>query len=495
MKRILIAGISQEISTFNPKLTEIDLFSIQRNDEVEKINNGTGTAIAGAMKVFSGNKEIEYFTTYGAKAVSAGPMSADCWNELSADFIDHLSPHVGEVDGIYFALHGAMGGESELDPEGWVLEHTRQLFGEDIPIVFSLDLHGILTTKMIENGNALTSYHTYPHVDLFDTGERAARLLLKILDGAKPVTTRVRVPTLVRGNELITETGCFGEQIKAIKAYEANEEILSGGFLIGNPFTDVPELCSQAFITTDDDSGKASKIAAELTTSFWANRSKMQTSLVSINEAITKATDMAGSIIFTDAADAPSSGAPGDSNSIISAMKDVKYPHTVLAPITDANAASMAFGAGVNGTFKTTLGGSIDSRFTPEIFECKVNLLSDGNYILESWRMPQYAGPTAVVTSKNFTIVITSLPVSLLDRSLFLGHGLDPQRFHSIIVKSPHCQPRFFDDWAEHNFNVDAPGSTSANLHSLGHTICSRPMYPMDPDAEFIPLVETYSRA
>jgi microcystin degradation protein MlrC len=491
--RILIAGIAQEISTFNPQLTEFELFSIQRNDEVEEMNRGTGTAISGAMDVFDDAKDVEYFTTYGAKAVSAGPMSAKCWDQLSADFMDHLRPHTGKVDGIYLALHGSMGGESELDPEGWVLEQTRQLFGDDIPIVFSLDLHGVLTTKMIENGNALTAYHTYPHVDLYDTGERAAKLLLRILDGAKPVTARVRVPTLVRGNELITESGSFGEQIRAIKAAEASGEILAGGFLIGNPFTDVPELCSQAFVTTDGNAERAGEIATDLTTAFWVNRSKMQTSLVSIDEAISEASRMEGSIIFTDAADAPSSGAPGDSNSIIAALKDADYPHTVLAPVTDAPAAQMAFEAGVGGTFTTTLGGSIDPRFIPKEFDCKVKLLSDGHYILESWGVPQYSGPTAVVTSGNFTIVITSLPVSLLDRSLFLGHGLDPQRYHSIIVKSPHCQPRFFDDWAEHNFNVDAPGSTSANLHSLGHTICSRPMYPMDSDAEFEPVVESYS--
>lgn len=495
MARILIAGIAQEISTFNPKLTEIELFSIQRNDEVEEMNRGTGTAISGAMDAFDAANSVEYFTTYGAKAVSAGPMSANCWDKLSSDFMDHLRPHTGKVDGIYLALHGSMGGESELDPEGWVLEQTRQLFGDEVPIVFSLDLHGVLTTKMIENGNALTAYHTYPHVDLYDTGERAANLLLRILDGAKPVTARVRVPTLVRGNELITESGSFGEQIKAIKAAETSGEILAGGFLIGNPFTDVPELCSQAFITTDGSADRAGNLARDLAEAFWANRSKMQTSLVSIDEAISKASKMDGTIIFTDAADAPSSGAPGDSNSIIAALKDADYPHSVLAPVTDPPAVQKAFEAGIGGTFTTNLGGAIDPRFTPKEFECTVRLLSDGNYTSESWGVPQYSGPTTVVTSGNFTIVITSLPVGLLDRSLFIGHGLDAHRFHSIIVKSPHCQPRFFDDWAEHNFNVDAPGSTSANLHSLGHTICARPMYPMDADAEFEPVVESYPRS
>jgi microcystin degradation protein MlrC len=493
LPRVLIAGIAQEISSFNPVPTEYELFSIQRDEEVVEVNKGTSTAIAGAMKVFDSEADVQFVTTFAAKAVSAGPMSAECWNTLSTEFIDSLRPYVGEVDAIYLALHGAMGGKTELDPEGWVLEQTRALFGDDMPIVFSLDLHGILTAKMLQYGNGVTSYHTYPHVDLHDTGMRAASLLLKIVAGAKPVVARVRVPAIVRGDELKTDTGCFGDQIRKIKSLEAGGEILSGGFLIGNPFTDVPELCSQAFIITDGNQGDAERIALELTAEFWENREKMQSNLVPLEESVEKASSMAGPVIFTDAADAPSSGSPGDSNSILAELVRTNYPHTVLAPVTDAAAVQKAVAVGVGGTFTAAVGGALDPRFTPLEFEFEVKLLSDGNYILESWGAPQFSGITAVVISGVFTLVLTSLPVSLFDRSLFLGHGLDPKNFHSIVVKSPHCQPRFFDDWAEHNFNVDAPGSTSANLRSLGHSICSRPIFPLDSDVSFEPTLEIFN--
>jgi hypothetical protein len=46
----------------------------------------------------------------------------------------------------------------------------------------------------------------------------------------------------------------------------------------------------------------------------------------------------------------------------------------------------------------------------------------------------------------------------------------------------------------EANLNVDAQGATSANLKSLGHTICARPMYPLDENVEFIPKPEVFSR-
>jgi len=492
LTRILIAGIAQEISSFNPVPTEYELFSIQRGDEVLEVNRGTSTAISGALDLFEKQSDLEIVTTFAAKAVSAGPMSTKCWDRLSTEFIDSLRPHVGSVDAIYLSLHGSMGGESEMDPEGWVLEQTRNLFGDDVPIVFSLDLHGILTEKMLKFGNGVTAYHTYPHVDLYDTGERAGQLLLSIIAGAKPIVARVRVPAIVRGDELKTDTGCFGDQIKRIKSLESDGSILAGGFLIGNPFTDVPELCCQAFVVTDGDQATAERIALELTAEFWGNREKMQSNLVALESAVSEAAGMEGPIIFTDAADAPSSGSPGDSNSILSEMVRTGYSNTVLAPVTDAAAVEQAIAAGIGGKFTASVGGSLDPRFTPLEFEFEVKLLSDGNYILESWGVPQYSGPTAVLTSGNYTLVVTSRPVSLFDRSLFLGHGQDPKNFHSIIVKSPHCQPRFFDDWAEHNFNVDAPGSTSANLPSLGHTVCARPIFPLDDAVEFDPIVELF---
>ena len=93
----------------------------------------------------------------------------------------------------------------------------------------------------------------------------------------------------------------------------------------------------------------------------------------------------------------------------------------------------------------------------------------------------------------NLTLVVTSRPVLLFDRSLFLAHGCDPRRFDAVVVKSPHCQPQFFDAWASANLNVDAAGSTSANLPRLGHRKCARPVFPLEPDTVFEARVERFA--
>ena len=124
----------------------------------------------------------------------------------------------------------------------------------------------------------------------------------------------------------------------------------------------------------------------------------MQSNLVPLKESVDKASSMVGPIIFTDAADAPSSGSPGDSNSIIAELARTNYPHSVLAPVTDASAVKKAVAAGVGGSFTSAVGGALDPRFTPLEFDFEVKLISDGHYILESWGAPQFSGITAVVT-------------------------------------------------------------------------------------------------
>ena len=94
----------------------------------------------------------------------------------------------------------------------------------------------------------------------------------------------------------------------------------------------------------------------------------------------------------------------------------------------------------------------------------------------------------------SITVIVTSRSVSLTDRSLFLAHGQDPRRFKAVVVKSPHCRHEYFEAWAARVLTVDAPGSTSANLCSLGHSQCPRPIFPLDRQVSYSPVVVIYER-
>ena len=491
--RILVAECMQEISSFNPLPSGYENFHIERGAQM-LAQKGLNTSLGGAFAVFE-ETGLEAVLAMGARAGSAGLLSAAGWKRVSMEVLEAVATQARSgIDGVYFSLHGAMGADGELDPEGYLLTETRRIVGKDIPIVISLDLHGILTDRMLRQINGLAIYHTYPHVDFASTGRRAAFIVHRLVtEKLRPAIARVVIPALVRGDELITKSGCYGELIREARRLELEGKAMSAGIMIGNPFTDVPELCCQVVVATAGDEVLATNEALRLAREFWPLRHRMQGKLVSLERSIAQASSISGPVIFTDAADATSSGATGDSNLILKGLRDGGYRKRVLAQIVDPAAAAAAHKAGVGASVTVGLGGGLDpGRFSPMQVTARVRLLSDGQARLETMKIGLNAGPSAVLEFDNFTVVVFSRSLSLFDRAMYYANGLDPKDFDLIVVKSPHTEHHMYDAWVDANFNVDVAGATSANLKSLGHRICARPIYPLDEGVEFEPVATLY---
>lgn len=494
MFRVLFLECMQEISSFNPVHSHYENFRIDRGNSMLQ-QRGLNTALAGALAVLEAEPDVIVIPGQGARSDSAGPLSAASWKRLSSELLSAVDENVATIDAVFVSLHGAMVAENELDPEGYLLTETRRRIGPNKPIVISLDLHGILTAKMIKAVDGFAIYYTYPHRDFADTGERAAKILLKLLRERTDTTiVRVPIPALVRGDELITDTGIYGGFLRECQELEKNGTAIAAGVMIGNPFTDVPELCSQVVIMTDRDPASAVAAAERIASAFWAERTRMQAKLTSLPEAIAAAKVIEGTVVFSDAADAPSSGSSGDSNLLIKGLLEAGYSKRVLAQIVDPVAATAAHEAGVGATIEVDLGGALDrKRFQPLRVSARVKLLSDGRSKLETMGIDLNAGPTAVLTFDNFTIVAFSRSLSLFDRAMYYSNGIDPVDYDLVVVKSPHTEHHMYEAWVKRNFIVDVAGSTSANLPTLGHVVCRRPMFPLDKDVSFTPKAELYA--
>src|SRR5690606_30843518 len=224
--RILVCECKQEVSSFNPVPSTSADFSFHEGDAFLAMHRGANREVGGALNVLEAEPGVEVVGGFSAQAVtSGGVLGAPSFKEIARRFLTAVESawtgpgssaggpgaDGGGLDAIYFSLHGAMSVEGEGDPEGYLLERTRAIVGEALPIVVSLDLHGVFTDRMAQHSDVIVTYHTYPHVDFRSTGERAARALLRILQqAARPVMAKVAIPALVRGDELITETGLLG---------------------------------------------------------------------------------------------------------------------------------------------------------------------------------------------------------------------------------------------------------------------------------------------
>ena len=480
MHKILVGGVFQETNDFHPNDTVYEDFKIQIGQEMI---GDPGAVVAGAMGVFNGRADVEVVPTYSATMGAGGTITEACLERISSELLDSIKAHLENVDGVYLNLHGAMAAEVEKDPEGYLLEQIRELVGPGVPIVPSFDMHGTITRRMLASMDAATILHTYPHIDWFETGERAAKVLLRIIDGAKPVMASVYTPTMVRGDELKTSTGVHGTFIRHLERLEDRADVLAAGIMLGHPPTDCPEQGSRILVIADENRDLAEEEALRIGRDFWNMRERMQCVFYRVEDAIEIASIATGPVIFSDAADATSSGAPGTSNTILKGFLASDFEGTVLFPIRDEPAIETAMAAGVGQHITFSLGGTKDPRFTPIEVSGTVEVLGRRNEI-----------PIAVVKSGNITIFMAAAGGILCDRWMYSDFGQDPRSFDIIIQKLPHTPFEWYDEWAERNLTIDSPGAASPNIPTLGHQFVPRPIYPLDLDMTYTPYVETYYR-
>jgi len=105
--------------------------------------------------------------------------------------------------------------------------------------------------------------------------------------------------------------------------------------------------------------------------------------------------------------------------------------------------------------------------------------LHDGQFTYEDGTEAR-AGRVGVLTAGSICILVTERPVYVVGRRVFTAHGLDPQDFDVVVVKSPNGFRTYYESIASRICPVDVPGSTSANLKSLPYENCIRPIFPLD---------------
>ena len=431
-KRVLLGKMVQETASFNPLPTGMKMWKRDTGERLLDEYTGTSTEVGAFIdELQQHTSEIEIVPTFAADSVPGGLIPTADLQSLFDEMLGAIrsAAAAGPVAGVLLCLHGAMAGETEPDPEGVLLRHVRDIIGDATPLVVSIDLHCVLTPAMIELADVLVPFHTYPHVDQYETGQRAARCLLRLLVGGtaicRPEIVRLELPMLVRGDELITGrtptataatdstaagggaaaawtyspvVGAFGHAIQMCQELEALQRspatgapcehlsVMAAGVTIGNAFTDVPELQSNVFVVFRPlDStpavalaarAEAEQAAAAIGRHMWEHRQRFQAELVSVDDAlaaaraeiaITNGVKGPTVSVLSDAADATASGASGDSNVILRhAMQPGAFSGgRLLLPIVAPEAVAHATAAGVGATGLTL---SLGGSSDPERF-------------------------------------------------------------------------------------------------------------------------------
>jgi microcystin degradation protein MlrC len=493
MMRIALAGIYQESHSFSPALATIEQFRsgyLLEGEQVISELTGLNHEVGGALSAASGHEIVPL--AYASAGSSGQPIRKDAYEYLSGSILSKLEDSL-PVDGVFLAMHGAMLAEQCGDATGDLLSRVRERVGDTIPVVASLDLHANVTRLMAESADALVGYHTAPHIDQGDTGRRAMELLIRILKReVSPAMSLCQLPMVLPSENGKTTDGPYHFVMELVKDLETEPGILAASAYSVQPWLDLPEMGCSVVVIADGDPEKADRETKRLASEFWRQRTEFPPELVPVDQAIDLAlSDSRRPFVFSDSADAPSSGAPGDSTAFLSALLEKGVQETSFLNIVDTPAVEAATRVGVGKRSRFEIGATFSSEFYgPVTIDGYVKSLSTGTFRNKGpgfHGVEFQMGRTAVIVSGGIHIVVMEKPVIQWDPELYRSQGLEPGKAKMVGVKSPAAFRAAYDSLAEEIIVLDIPGVCSPNLTAFPWKNIARPMYPFDEMGDVLP--------
>ena len=482
---VAIAAILQESNTFSPVTTRYQDFSPVFGEAALERHRGKATEMGGFIDALTAAR-MPIAPVCAAWAITAGRMIREDFDRLARGFERQLA-RVRKPDALLLALHGAQTAEGVDDVAGALLASARRVLGGAVPIVVTLDLHANVTCAIATQATALVGYHTYPHIDLYETGVKAARLLLQTLAGrASPVMAFRKLPMIVPAENMQTTSGPMHRLIQRGKALERNGQALAVSVFGVQPWLDIQEMGCSVVVVAGRGSSRVKSVAGALARQFWDARREFGVRLSPPERAIREALRASGGpVILSESSDSTGSGSPGDSTGLLKALLAARLHEPVAFFMVDPEAVAEAVRAGIGATVTMRLGGKLDpARSRPVRVTARVRLLSDGRWTPRArgynTGIETSMGRAAVFDIGCIRMLVAERSTMTVDPELYRSHGIEPLDMKIVAVKSPNGFRAAYEPIAKRIFIVDTPGASTANLRSLPYRRVPRPIYPLD---------------
>ena len=490
-KRILVLEFHQESNTFNPIVLPTEMFlSGSRNVEGQAAYNvckQQSCAVHGM---------IDAIEEQGGEVIPGICISAASGGRVNDGVLAHLFERTrwyvensGHFDAICVSLHGATCTESEEDACGVYLEYIRSLVGDEMIVAASFDLHANITPKILKHADVVCGYQTYPHVDHYGTGYRAAKLCMEKLAGKTSYLAAAIVPMLTPPSGYTS----LEEPFKGV--IDSGKELIDDGTLLDftvfnvQPWLDISVIGSTAVAIASDP--ETAKTKAEfLAQKLFEARDGCWPDLMSVDEIIdmAEANTSGKPVILVDASDSPNGGCVGDSVAAALRLMERGSKLRVGMFVKDPEAAAQAFEVGVGGTAQFTLGAKYTPGMPgPLVAEGTVRSLHDGIFRYEgpaSKGAPVNMGKTAVVRFGTIDIIVCERPSGTGDPQIFRGFGIEPTLYDLMVVKANTSFRVPYSKFTDLFCFADTPGAGAANLKLFHWEHLPKGMYPFDLPSE-----------
>jgi microcystin degradation protein MlrC len=481
MSRIAVAGCQHETNTFAPLKATLQDF-VQADawpgltegaamfDAVRGINLPAAGFIAEARSLGH-----ELVPLLWCSAQPSGPVTREAFETISARLLELLAADAA-VDAVYLDLHGAMVAEHIADADGELLERVRHLIGPDVLLVASLDFHANVSPRMVTHADALVSFRSYPHIDMTDTGVRAAAVLHDSLRDRARAKWHQSLPFLMP----LTSQCTLIEPLHSVMEHARRLErdpILSLCLTPGFPAADVPE-CGPAIFGFARDRTPLEHAARELAEEVLGREPEFALATVLIDSAVRIARDAVvprgRPLILADTQDNPGAGGNADTTSLLKALMSSAV-HDVLAGVLwDPDSAARAHAAGQGSSVELQLGAhSGHPGETPITARFTVEQLGDGRFVGTGpfYRGGRFElGPMALLRAGELRVVVASRKQQAADVAMFRHVGAEPSQSRVLVLKSSVHFRADFDGFASRIVLVEAPGPNPADPSRLPFT-------------------------
>ncbi len=449
--RIVIAGFQHETNRSTPFPTTYDDFVLEDGwpgmtegeDIFDKIR--PANLPMGGFLNFAAETGLDVLPIIWTSAEPAGLVQDDAFERISQKILDGIES-AGTYDGIYLDLHGAMVSDSFEDCEGELLKRVRNNIGEQIPIAVSLDLHANITKDMTVYSDVITIYRTYPHIDMDDSGYRAGKLLVQMIEsGQKPHCEFRKTPFMMPLHTQCTDL----EPAKSLYASLPDENSLLLGhadIALGFPPSDIAEN-GPAIVSYDFSKTSCETLMDTLYEKILADENLFTLPFFSPKEAIEMAKiryDGVKPVILADIQDSSGAGCLSDTTELLAELSRCSVTNCALGTFFDANAVDLAFKVGIGGEFECRIGDKF-SNVEDAGFEGKFRVaeLSDGIFKYAGKMMAGLTaniGNTAAIDlldcESEIRIVVTSTRIQCVDQAILTHIGVDPTNLSLLVLKS-----------------------------------------------------------
>lgn len=415
---------------------------------------------------------------------------------LSLERVEYVSNHLlqqlhqaGNIDGMSIALHGAMTSSACHDLDGYFLEILRNFVGPDVPIICSLDCHAVVTNKMMNLADAFIAYRTHPHVDIFNTGQQVAKILLQILGNkTRPTMAWRKIPLITPPPDQGTNAGPLKEIFNHFISWDRMSGVVGCSLCCAQPWLNIPEQGWSAIAITNDDMELANLLVTDLSRKVWDMReSFFFEPMVTPEKAIRAAIGIPGGpVIITDSADNTGSGAPGDNTILLGKAIEMRdcVDGRILAHLPDPIAIKEIKNSSIGSIITLPVGGRRDVRFCdPVEITGKLVCLTrgaihdDGKFLSSPY---QDVGAIARIDINNLSLIITEKIVMGPQPSLYRKVGIDPFSTKIVLLKTGIGYTITFAKKARAVFRADCKGASSYNLSHYDFSNITSPIYPLN---------------